>query len=846
MYSSLQATYACKDGPILTLGSAYERKTIGYSSRFLAYGTLLSPDQRCDENVVVGGFHTIDFSDLYYHPITTSLTSKAGCPPYVNPRLSMPADLTDVDPAWATCQPLYYGAFDPPRVLTRVNGPMIPLSAPSKPTSVPVPAHDPILTKPQGITPASTSATQGAEVPAIPSATSMAPPPSLAKQAAASSTEGRDPAGSDPPSPPAAINLSQSAAHTTSDLPVTSQPSEDSPGGSPSQGLPPVPVADAPNLPQSRPSPTSKIALAPHLSIDAPLSASYSRISKPSPTRVVPVVAIPSFIASPPQGTDPVAVLPKGWIPQINNPQEMQSQLSTAGSGKIQPENSQDGQVIGPISAAISAPILVPLPNSQPANAFGSGGNDPGGDGNSTLTPPTSQTGVTSEIGSPDQGHGERSTKSQIESLAPGLASPILVGLSGSAPPDEGPAPGNVEGIEQVSRSVGASPVSRSLHLAVLETPKPLAIGTYAVGRAAHGGIIVASRTIQPGQQITVEGTPVSVGTKKLVIGDTTHAFIPQGQPSADSTVFSSTMQEHTLAAGAVTTINGFPTTNTGLSAVTFSAPPRIAISTAIAASAPVEDQPQDAESVIYSTSVQEHTLQPGHITTIGNSITTNLASTPVVISQITSTPISTIDSPPPPLLSTLYSLSLFTTAISPGSAFTVSGSLTTNIASGPLTLAQETQIPVSTATLSPSWTSSPNQIFEINDRLVTQTLGVYGLNEVTTASGDLGEHVTLGYVDGKDGSTLTKVVTLPAELTSQLIARPESGSLRNETTVKPLPTSALISNSAGDPRLTTLQASDIQTWLPVSEANMKNVDDRLVKILTLLAGCICVFTFRW
>ncbi|KAL8832229.1 MAG: hypothetical protein Q9191_000399 [Dirinaria sp. TL-2023a] len=172
VYNSLQATYDCNNEPVQTLGVAYGRKTIAYSARFLAYGTLSSPDQRCDENVVVGGFHTIDFSDLYYHPITISTTSKAGCPPYVNPRLSMPADLTDVDPAWRSCQPLYYGAFDPPRVLTRVNGPLSPSPTHSKPTSMPASASDPIVTESHRNVQVTHPATQGPPIPAIPSATS--------------------------------------------------------------------------------------------------------------------------------------------------------------------------------------------------------------------------------------------------------------------------------------------------------------------------------------------------------------------------------------------------------------------------------------------------------------------------------------------------------------------------------------------------------------------------------------------------------------------------------------------------------------------------------------------------
>lgn len=127
IYSELQATVSATGGCDSSasgdpVGPSYAAKTIGYSSRFLAYGTVTFPGPNCDEQYIEDGFHTIDFSELYYTPIVTSTVYKAGCPPYANPRLSLPADLTDVVPAWETCQPLFYGAFDPPSVLTKASG----------------------------------------------------------------------------------------------------------------------------------------------------------------------------------------------------------------------------------------------------------------------------------------------------------------------------------------------------------------------------------------------------------------------------------------------------------------------------------------------------------------------------------------------------------------------------------------------------------------------------------------------------------------------------------------------------------------------------------------------------
>lgn len=136
IYSELQATVSATGACDLSasgdpVGPSYAAKTIGYSSRFLAYGTVANPGPNCDEQNIPGGFHTIDFSEIYYTPIVTTTTYKSGCAPYANPRLSLPADLTDVVPAWTTCQPLYYGAFDPPSILTKASGlaPVAPVEA---------------------------------------------------------------------------------------------------------------------------------------------------------------------------------------------------------------------------------------------------------------------------------------------------------------------------------------------------------------------------------------------------------------------------------------------------------------------------------------------------------------------------------------------------------------------------------------------------------------------------------------------------------------------------------------------------------------------------------------------
>ena len=162
IYSELQATVSATGACDLSasgdpVGPSYAAKTIGYSSRFLAYGTVSFPGPNCNEQVVEDGFHTIDFSQLYYTPIVTTTTYKSGCAPYANPRLSLPAELTNVDPAWKTCQPLFYGAFDPPSYLSKASR-LAPAQA-DPATVTPTPPPDPAL-------PAAAQATPAAQTPA--------------------------------------------------------------------------------------------------------------------------------------------------------------------------------------------------------------------------------------------------------------------------------------------------------------------------------------------------------------------------------------------------------------------------------------------------------------------------------------------------------------------------------------------------------------------------------------------------------------------------------------------------------------------------------------------------------
>ena len=650
----------------------------------------------------------------------------------------MPAELTDVDPAWKTCQPLFYGAFDPPRVLTKTNGPLGPGPVEAKPTRVS--AVQPVLTSSQSTNSVSIPATQAAHIPAIPSSTS-----SVHTVTPSSSAGANDPARSSPST--LAASPSQAATQEPNAvLPVQSQTLKDP--GSVAAGQASIAVP-AENVPGSLHQTT----------LPKPKSESAHTASLP---QVVPVAVLPSNIAASAQGSNPIVVLPKGAVPQLGNAPGHQPQSGSVGSGESDPGTNHDGQESTSAGnpTASNAPVLI--------------------DPKASTAPIIIALPMAPAQGSPGSGS---------QTQHPNLASPILLGLSGPTPADHSGISGNsgdddgsnirngVVNLEGSGSSggVGAANVAqqpKSLQLAALQAPTALAIGTNPVALAPHGAVIVGSQTITPGQQAAFDGTSISVGFhSELVIGGTTHSFT---QPEAVATTsYAPTTQIYTLAPGAATTMDGIATTNTQPSAVIVSETTNIAISTAFSPSS--EDQAQDAANIVYSTAVRELTLQPGDSATLENNlITTNTASTALVLSQTSSVPVSTI-LPGSAGPTTLYSPSPITTTIPPGSLFTVSGNVATNLASGALTLTEETNVPVSTIT-QPS-PGSGTQIFELNGSLLTHTEGVYGLSKLVTATTvGSGQHqeqqggdvvMTLEIGHGSTASMTT--VTLDASLASQL-----------------------------------------------------------------------------
>ena len=792
----MQATYGCGDAAITTLGSAFEKKTIEYSSRFLAYGTLSSPNQRCDNNVVVGGFHTIDFSSLYYDPIVTSTTTKAGCPPFVNPRLSLPAELTDIDPAWKTCQPLHYGAFDPPRALTAANGPLGPPKVGQKPAPALEPTHVPMIMGSESGLPIPTA--QAGTPPAIPAPT--APPVQDPPHTAGENVPSENPPHEPAPQPELG-GAKQPSPVPNQDIPSASQPPNGSPGGIPrpddstSNVDSTPPEAPAPNIPplaaQDPPSTALEQPVPPKQEVPTALqnpgtSAANDPSSHDSPP-VVPVVALPNAPASNSPSSGPFVLLPEDQLPPAAAPHNDYAPSVQAVPGKTVSSDGASGEGGHAPNLQPQGPVIVALPPGPASEDHPPSNNDQHTGGGSgapsvpvlgSIEPSTAQ-GPAPVPGSSNNQNGVVQNNKNDElnvgggSAAPSPGNAILIGLSGSSRP-ENVFPEQQSGSGAVNPGTSARPSPP--RLAVLETPTPLNVEGHPVDIDLNGGgIIIAGSTVASGQQVTIGKTPVSVNKGNLVIGGATHAFVDQAQQPNPSTIFIETTQQHTLAPGGVATISGKLTTNIGASPVVLSQVTSVPISTVDAAVA-AQNEIAYSPSIIHSQQVQRQTLAPGSVATINGIATTNTGPTAIILSETKNTPIATtfIPQAPVPALveTTIYSSSFASYTLAPGAVTTIDGTPTTNTFSTPLTLSIKTRIPIATSTV-PTFNQDrkPAQIYKVNGRLLTATSGIYGVSEISAVPTGKGKAVTIGLVDPENGSTTrTTVVVLPTDIADKYL----------------------------------------------------------------------------
>ena len=133
-YHNLEAYVTCPSGSPLARGRSYNT-TVAYAPKDLS--TALSARPQETECTYVPVNYTM-FGDY----------SSSGDPDFF---LSIPSSLTSLDPAWSTCTPVLYGAWDPPSALSTATA--LTSSAPetvrlqyATPVGRPTPAYAPATT----------------------------------------------------------------------------------------------------------------------------------------------------------------------------------------------------------------------------------------------------------------------------------------------------------------------------------------------------------------------------------------------------------------------------------------------------------------------------------------------------------------------------------------------------------------------------------------------------------------------------------------------------------------------------------------------------------------------------
>ena len=693
----------------------------------------------------------------------------------------MPAELTDIDTAWKTCQPLFYGAFDPPRVLTSVKGGLSPLLTPGSPEPNAASTSHPAVTTSQEIAPIPVTAIQGSHAPTIPTPTSDITPSTPADK--------EDPKeNGDAPQGLASHIAFGFLGPKTSDVGTNPHDNGNTDGSAPTVG----------NSPASSPLSTAS------LTISTPLAASAHSASQTQQAIVVPDPGIASE-------------------PQVEN----EGISGFAGTSKLafgRTTNTKLHQSESPIKTTLymSTTKVHTLAVDAATTVDGS---------------PTTNTGSSAV------------TWSKLTSIA------IATAVATKSPPEDsqGDADPAVYSIDIETNTIEPHETftkhddifinTAPTAVTVMQTSSiPLAYSSLGGSRKGKDRIIysinVKTNTLQPNEATTNNGR-IFTNTASTAIAVTQTSSIPLAHPSLKDSrqdvgrvIYSTDIVTYTLQPSQAVTNDGKTYSNTALTAIVITQTSSIPL-------VMIEDSQQDVDRVVYSVDVVTDTLQPNQVATNNGEVFTNSASTAMAVTQTSSVPLVTIDRPRLKVFSTLYEASPVTSTISPGAIFTISGSRTTNTATSAMILTDVIQVPISTATHFPANTQNLGLIPNVNSQPATPSMGIEDHSETYTATEVQDELVTLVYVDGRNQSTVSKVMTNHHNPISQSTTRiPSSHS--EDTTVADL---SITTKSAEESPSTAAPDASAQSQVldDTNGAGSAIANSGLVVFLVSIAGCIWI-----
>ncbi|KAL8950862.1 MAG: hypothetical protein Q9222_003116 [Ikaeria aurantiellina] len=492
VYSSISASASC-----IAMSQTYH--TVGGTHVVTrAYEADALSSVVCVNSIGVGQglpgvkWEPINYSDLYYPiPLTESYRRIDRC--FTDrkdndiwgdwmrkPFISLPKDVSELDPTWTTCSGVAIGAMDPPRALVPADGFDDP--PPTVPDSPPSPG--PITTS----------------NPNLPSATPGKTVPDPVTQPTPQPQKNSDPNEAQKPAPVKdEIEDHHDPSNKGSADPVNGSPVQKEPSKSPAAPVP---------LPQ-QPSPDVLAVVPPNnLSED-----SGHDIDPPPPV----------------EGTKPKVQQQSDDLTQKGADNRHDLDSISAAIFPDPPSKPNEKQQLG--QKADSPASQEPVPDKP-------NGNSNSGDTTKPKNPLPVQNAAVSEdeskddtgsvpAGNPQSLSKDPTKPNQAESAAPG-------GGRESAGYHE-PVPGSVDDGKTAEAGAQQRPDTNESTFDFVPNHPPPTIGGHTIARAPDGGAVIGTATVHPGQGQVIGGTPVSIAPHAVIVGGSTFAVKPPSKPASSA-----------------------------------------------------------------------------------------------------------------------------------------------------------------------------------------------------------------------------------------------------------------------------------------------------------------------
>lgn len=472
----------------------------------------------------------------------------------------MPADLTNVASSWASCEPLFYGAYDPPSFLKKASrlalvqagdGP-VTSAGPAAATRVPAmaeaaPTHD--HPRPTAVSNPSHSDLQNAaavipvKLGIVPSISAMSPIINEGKDSQAAPT---DPASAPLSSPqdvpvgsPAAENhrvtriipgqptpQTSPGSHQSVPDPLAGNPIPESEQNTPGETEGSTPVSTNQKTPQTDPQP---------LIVGSDGDVLVDIGSQKSPATAAALAQKPKEASPPTVSVDSnvnVYVLP---TPSANDNIPISVSVAEASKMYAAPPSAEAHLVVTtapPLSIGGQAAQVAPNGALHVAGQIIAQGEQATVNGAvvsvgtlSVVVDGTTQAMPITAIAAPLQ--NELPPLIGGKAIRTASAGALVVGEQTIAQGESATIDGSIISVGSndvaVEGKIYAHPWATSP--TTLAVPAPLVVAGHAISTAPRGGLVVAGKTIAQGSQATVAGTLISVGSSNIVLGSSTCAF---------------------------------------------------------------------------------------------------------------------------------------------------------------------------------------------------------------------------------------------------------------------------------------------------------------------------------